>query len=30
MNILGYGAVLPSESIYLHDGRGFGLRRGAW
>jgi MFS family permease len=25
LNMLGYGAVLPFEIIYLHDGRGFGL-----
>jgi len=25
VNMLGYGAVLPFEIIYLHDGRGFGL-----
>ena len=25
VNYLGYGAVLPFEVIYLHDGRGFGL-----
>jgi MFS family permease len=25
LNMLGYGAVLPFEVIYLHDGRGFGL-----
>lgn len=25
LNALGYGAVLPFEIIYLHDGRGFGL-----
>src|SRR5262252_8469416 len=25
LNYLGYGAVLPFEVIYLHDGRGFGL-----
>ncbi|WP_037062861.1 MFS transporter [Pseudonocardia acaciae] len=25
VNYLGYGAVLPFEIIYLHDGRGFGL-----
>src|SRR5215469_13486551 len=24
-NMLGYGAVLPFEVIYLHDGRGFSL-----
>ena len=23
LNALGYGAVLPFEVIYLHDGRGF-------
>jgi hypothetical protein len=26
VNMLGYGAVLPFEIIYLHDGRGLGLR----
>ena len=26
INMLGYGAVLPFEIIYLHDGRGFALR----
>jgi MFS family permease len=26
VNMLGYGAVLPFEIIYLHDGRGFSLR----
>jgi MFS family permease len=26
INMLGYGAVLPFEIIYLHDGRGFPLR----
>jgi MFS family permease len=25
LNMLGYGAVLPFEIIYLHDGRGFSL-----
>src|SRR3954447_14588893 len=25
LNLLGYGAVLPFEVIYLHDGRGFSL-----
>ena len=25
LNMLGYGAVLPFEVIYLHDGRGFSL-----
>src|SRR5512134_2089148 len=25
LNTLGYGAVLPFEIIYLHDGRGFSL-----
>src|SRR6266545_3820285 len=25
LNYLGYGAVLPFEVIYLHDGRGFSL-----
>jgi MFS family permease len=25
VNALGWGAVLPFEVIYLHDGRGFGL-----
>ncbi len=25
LNMFGYGAVLPFEVIYLHDGRGFGL-----
>jgi len=25
VNMLGYGAVLPFEIIYLHEGRGFGL-----
>src|SRR5262245_7232282 len=25
LNNLGYGAVLPFEIIYLHDGRGFSL-----
>jgi MFS family permease len=25
LNFLGYGAVLPFEIIYLHNGRGFGL-----
>src|SRR5215469_15335942 len=25
LNMLGYGAVLPFEIIYLNDGRGFGL-----
>jgi MFS family permease len=25
LNYLGYGAVLPFEIIYLHDGRGFSL-----
>src|SRR5262252_9267237 len=25
LNMLGYGAVLPFEIIYLHDGRGFAL-----
>lgn len=25
LNMFGYGAVLPFEIIYLHDGRGFGL-----
>ena len=25
LNALGWGAVLPFEVIYLHDGRGFGL-----
>ncbi len=25
LNMLGYGAVLPFEIIYLHDGRGFDL-----
>src|SRR5215475_8215241 len=25
LNALGWGAVLPFELIYLHDGRGFGL-----
>jgi MFS family permease len=25
LNMLGYGAVLPFEVIYLHEGRGFGL-----
>ena len=25
LNMLGYGAVLPFEIIYLHDGRGFEL-----
>jgi len=25
LNMLGYGAVLPFELIYLHDGRGFSL-----
>src|SRR5690348_11641258 len=25
LNYLGYGAVLPFELIYLHDGRGFSL-----
>jgi MFS family permease len=25
LNMLGYGAVLPFEVIYLHNGRGFGL-----
>src|SRR5690242_17299481 len=25
LNTLGWGAVLPFEVIYLHDGRGFGL-----
>lgn len=25
LNMLGYGAVLPFEIIYLHNGRGFGL-----
>jgi MFS family permease len=25
VNYVGYGAVLPFEIIYLHDGRGFGL-----
>src|SRR5256886_16779735 len=25
LNMLGYGAVLPFEIIYLHDGRGFTL-----
>src|SRR5215470_17767875 len=25
LNNLGYGAVLPFEVIYLHDGRGFSL-----
>src|SRR5215510_16186741 len=25
LNSLGYGAVLPFEIIYLHDGRGFNL-----
>src|SRR5690349_18491554 len=25
LSMLGYGAVLPFEVIYLHDGRGFGL-----
>jgi len=25
LNYLGYGAVLPFEVIYLHDGRGFGM-----
>src|SRR5919109_4769412 len=25
LNYLGYGAVLPFEVIYLHDGRGFNL-----
>jgi len=25
LNYVGYGAVLPFEIIYLHDGRGFGL-----
>ena len=25
LNKLGYGAVLPFEVIYLHEGRGFGL-----
>src|SRR5262249_54145982 len=25
LNALGYGAVLPFEIIYLHDGRGFSL-----
>lgn len=24
LNMLGYGAVLPFEVIYLHNGRGFG------
>jgi hypothetical protein len=25
LNALGWGAVLPFEIIYLHDGRGFSL-----
>src|SRR5215470_16995049 len=25
LNMVGYGAVLPFEIIYLHDGRGFSL-----
>src|ERR1700716_2523088 len=25
LNMLGYGAVLPFEIIYLHDGRGFSV-----
>jgi len=25
LNMLGYGAVLPFEVIYLHNGRGFSL-----
>src|SRR5690242_5717204 len=25
LNMFGYGAVLPFEVIYLHDGRGFSL-----
>ena len=25
LNYLGWGAVMPFEVIYLHDGRGFGL-----
>jgi hypothetical protein len=25
LNMLGYGAMLPFEVIYLHDGRGFSL-----
>src|SRR5215469_1675895 len=25
LNMVGYGAVLPFEVIYLHDGRGFSL-----
>ena len=25
LNMLGYGALLPFEIIYLHDGRGFSL-----
>ena len=31
LNMLGYGAVLPFEIIYLHDGRGFSLAvAGRW
>ena len=30
LNYLGWGAVLPFEVIYLHDGRGFSLGVAAW
>jgi hypothetical protein len=30
LNMLGYGAVLPFEIIYLHNGRGFSWAWPAW